>query len=79
MAIPAKDYIKIFGHALIIWLKTKALFYTIGLLIFLTFINLVQDYKPKNKESDFDKLFEKSQELEPDEFIVELELMVNLN
>jgi hypothetical protein len=76
MGIPVKDYINIFGHALIIWLKTKAIFYTIGFLIILTFINLVEDYKPKAKESNFDKLFEESQELEPDRFVIELELIM---
>lgn len=79
MGIPVKDYIKIFGYALIIWLKTKALFYTIGLLIPLIFIILEVDCQPKIKESEFDKLLEESQELEPDRFVIELELIVNLN
>ena len=52
-------------------LKFKLLVYTIGLLIWVTFINLIEENKPEVKESDFDRLFRESQEIEPDNFIEE--------
>ena len=76
MGVPLKDYIKILGWPLIIWLKTKALFYTLGLLIWLIIFNLVEENKPEIIQSDFDKLFEESQKNESDQLVIELEYLL---